>query len=169
MSKGWHQEYERHALAGMGIKTGVKKLDTVKMGKKTYFIDSRLGQLRNIKNPHDWKVLDKDTEEAIAYSKVIKKFGEKKDEQEDFFKFDSRQTTREQMAMLKEIIKKYSNNTEVYEVGNNIYVNVKNISNYPDYIKDVSNYGYYNGLDKVGKKAFFNKVSDYDLRNDLLD
>lgn len=27
MSKGWHNEYERHALAGMGVKTGNKKKD----------------------------------------------------------------------------------------------------------------------------------------------
>ena len=43
------------------------------MGKKTYYVDSRLGELRNVKNPHDVKPLDKDTEEAIAFSKVIMK------------------------------------------------------------------------------------------------
>ena len=31
----------------------VVKLPKIKLGRKTYFIDERLGEMRNIKNPHD--------------------------------------------------------------------------------------------------------------------
>ena len=35
-------------------------LPTVKVGKKTYFIDERLGQIRNVNNPHDFEDVDQD-------------------------------------------------------------------------------------------------------------
>jgi len=147
MAKGWVNEFERHSLARQGIKTAVPK------AKKSYFVKESFGLPRELQ----------------PVNKFYTKEEEKKTLSEDFFKFDSRQTTREQLAMLREIIKKYSDNASVHEVGNHLYVHVKNISSYPEYIKEISNYGYYNGLDKVTKKSYLNKVSDYDERNDLLD
>ena len=104
--KGWHGESAYHSLARMTGASGKptyanhrelmhggvtylhtiipdrtitpKKLGTVKMGRKTYFIDERLGELRNVKNPYDAMPLDKDMEEAIAYSKIIKAFKKKR-------------------------------------------------------------------------------------------
>lgn len=35
----------------------MSRLPTVKIGDKNYFVDSRLGELRNVDNPHDIKVL----------------------------------------------------------------------------------------------------------------
>jgi len=34
-----------------------KKLPVVRIGSKQYFIDERLGELRNVLNPHETKVL----------------------------------------------------------------------------------------------------------------
>ncbi len=36
----------------------VRALPTVQIDQKRYFVDERLGQLRNVKNPHDWIELD---------------------------------------------------------------------------------------------------------------
>ncbi len=32
----------------------VRALPIVRIGRKRYFVDERLEQLRNVKNPHDW-------------------------------------------------------------------------------------------------------------------
>lgn len=32
-----------------------KMLDVLKIGKKNYFVDYKLGQIRNVKNPYDIK------------------------------------------------------------------------------------------------------------------
>jgi len=31
----------------------VKALSKIKIGNKTYYIDKKLGEIRNVKNPHD--------------------------------------------------------------------------------------------------------------------
>jgi len=31
----------------------VHRLPKIKLGRKTFFVDERLGEIRNIKNPHD--------------------------------------------------------------------------------------------------------------------
>ncbi len=36
----------------------VKKLKVIKVGKKAYFVDCRLGQVRNKKNPSDYYDFD---------------------------------------------------------------------------------------------------------------
>lgn len=36
----------------------VRELPVVRIGRKRYFVDERFGQLRNVKNPHDWIELD---------------------------------------------------------------------------------------------------------------
>lgn len=41
MAKGWHQEYERHAMARMGVKTAVPK-------PKPYFIKEPFGLPREL-------------------------------------------------------------------------------------------------------------------------
>lgn len=33
----------------------MSELPKVKIGKKTYYVDERLGQLRNVDNPHDFR------------------------------------------------------------------------------------------------------------------
>jgi hypothetical protein len=33
----------------------MKRLKTLRIGGKTYYIDERLNQIRNVKNPHDYE------------------------------------------------------------------------------------------------------------------
>jgi hypothetical protein len=48
----------------------MSELPKIKLGRKTYYFDARLGQLRNLKNPHDYRNLtDKETEE---YKRLLK-------------------------------------------------------------------------------------------------
>ena len=35
----------------------VRQLPIVQIGKKSYFVDLRLNEIRNVKNPHDRKVI----------------------------------------------------------------------------------------------------------------
>lgn len=53
----------------------MKKLPIIKLGKKTYFVDERLGEIRNIKNPHDAESV---SPELIAFWKKKKWFVKKK-------------------------------------------------------------------------------------------
>lgn len=49
----------------------VRKLPIVKIGKKEYFIDERLGELRNVKNPSDKESIE--LIYARQYKRKIKK------------------------------------------------------------------------------------------------
>ena len=42
----------------------VKELPKIQIGKKTYFIDKSLGEIRNINNPHDFESV---SQEVIGY------------------------------------------------------------------------------------------------------
>ena len=36
----------------------MRELPRVKIGRKTYYVDSRLNELRNVKNPHDSEMME---------------------------------------------------------------------------------------------------------------
>ncbi len=42
----------------------VRKLPEIKIGNKKYYIDKRLGEIRNVKNPHDAETV---SQEVIDY------------------------------------------------------------------------------------------------------
>jgi len=45
----------------------MRELDKVKINGKTYYLDDKLNQLRNVKNPHDF--IDLNDFEVLYYSK----------------------------------------------------------------------------------------------------
>jgi len=46
----------------------VRELPRVKIGRKVYFVDERLGELRNIKNPNDRESIE------LAYAESVRWF-----------------------------------------------------------------------------------------------
>ena len=51
---------------------GVRQLPIIQIGKKLYFVDLRLNEIRNVKNPHDRKAIT--PELIVGWSKKTKKF-----------------------------------------------------------------------------------------------
>lgn len=66
MSKGWHNEYERHALAGMGIKTGQKR-------KSIYFYEKPSKRMEAKGKYTVYKVPVSNTKDMEMQARVIAK------------------------------------------------------------------------------------------------
>ena len=87
---------------------------------------------------------------------------------EDFFKINSNEMLKEDFKHLTELIKKYSNNINVFEEENFLYFNVKSIYTFGKYFKDLSNFAYYNSaIEYITEEEFKPFKSEYNLRNDL--
>lgn len=104
--KGWHQEYERHALAGMGIKTGRKDSNALYHFGKSYsalqpkekrFVDSIKGVKVNLKGK---KQLDKTLTDLKKDVALLK---EKKDVVHHFDEF----TTSDLQGTVEALAKEY--------------------------------------------------------------
>lgn len=88
---------------------------------------------------------------------------------QDYFIINTTETTKEQFKVLIKLVKKHSRNINIFEQENDLYFNVQNILNFGEYFKDISNYSYYNNAKNITEQEFLKVVSDYNLRNDLLE
>ena len=85
----------------------------------------------------------------------------------DYFKLDSTNTLKEDLNVLLEIIKQYSNRINVFNNGDKwIYFSIEDIKYFGDYLNKISNFAYYHNMINISNKDFDKLVCDYDNIND---